>query len=65
MTQWLRRILRQDSGQDLSEYALLVALIALLACTALLALGASLNLTYGDVSTTLSGSAAGGGSGPV
>jgi len=57
----LRALLRKDSGQDLLEYALLVALVALVAVGAVTATGTSVN----DIFTSISGeleTAAGAGS---
>jgi len=39
----MRRFLRQDGGQDLLEYAMLVALIALLAVGAVTTVGETIN----------------------
>ena len=39
----LRNLLRNDSGQDLLEYALLVALIALVAVAAITTTGSNVN----------------------
>jgi pilus assembly protein Flp/PilA len=49
--QYLRRFLRHEDGQDLIEYALLAALIALAAVVAMQATGTSIN----DVFNTISG----------
>ena len=45
----LRSALRQDDGQDLLEYALLVALIALVAVGAVTAAGTSVNTIFGNI----------------
>ncbi len=42
----LRRILQQDRGQDLLEYALLVALIALVAYGAVSSVGATITNVF-------------------
>lgn len=47
------RSLREDDGQDLVEYAFLVAFIALLCILGLQNLGTAINNTYNTVSTSL------------
>jgi len=49
----LRKLLRNDSGQDLLEYALLVALIALVAFAAIKATGDSANNIFLDIADKL------------
>ena len=49
----LARVIREDEGQDLVEYALLLALIALAAVTAMGLLGTAINTKYGSATTTL------------
>ena len=44
---------RNDEGQDLLEYALLVALIALVAITAVTAAGGSVKTIFNDIATKL------------
>ena len=44
---------RNDEGQDLLEYALLVALIALVAITAVTAAGGSVKTIFNDIATQL------------
>ena len=46
MKQVLHRLLREDSGQDLVEYALLVALIAIVSVLGLTTLGPSVSGFY-------------------
>jgi pilus assembly protein Flp/PilA len=50
--------LKNDAGQDLLEYALLVALIALVAVGAVTLAGKNVNTIFGNVATQL-GTAAG------
>ena len=57
----LRSLLRKDSGQDLLEYALLVALIALVAVGMVTASGESVNDIFANISNELD-TAAGAGS---
>lgn len=49
----LKRLLTDTDGQDLIEYALLAALIALAAITAMTSLGQAINTKFGNVSTSL------------
>ncbi|HET9270664.1 MAG TPA: Flp family type IVb pilin [Vicinamibacterales bacterium] len=49
----LRMLLRNDSGQDLLEYALLVALIALVAVGAITATGTNVSNIFTAISEEL------------
>lgn len=49
----MKRLLTETDGQDLIEYALLAALIALAAITAMTSLGSAINTKFGTVSTSL------------
>ena len=49
----LRKLRKNDSGQDLLEYALLVALIALVAVGAITATGTAAQAIFTDISTEL------------
>jgi pilus assembly protein Flp/PilA len=53
----LRVLGRGDEGQDLLEYALLVALIALVAVGAVTLAGGSVSTIFGNIASTLSGAA--------
>jgi len=53
MTTWLKRLVREDGGQDLIEYALLAALIALAATAAMQLLGQGVNGLFGKVNDKL------------
>jgi pilus assembly protein Flp/PilA len=46
-------LLRREEGQDLTEYALVVALVAFGATAALKSLGAGLNSAFTQISSTL------------
>ena len=46
--------MKNDAGQDLLEYALLVALIALVAVGAVTLAGKNVNTIFGNVATQLS-----------
>jgi Flp pilus assembly pilin Flp len=52
-TQLIQRLRRDDSGQDLLEYALLVALIALVAFGAVQLAGNSVNTIFGNIAGQL------------
>jgi Flp pilus assembly pilin Flp len=52
--QIVRRFTRDESGQDLLEYALLVALIALVAFGAVQLAGGSVNTIFGNIAGQLS-----------
>ena len=60
MKNLLLRLVREDDGQDLIEYALLAAFISLAAVAAITQLGTAINNIYTKISNTLEG--AGGGS---
>ncbi len=47
------RMLREDSGQDLVEYALVVALIALAATAGMSALATQINAAFGALGTKM------------
>ena len=49
----LRKLRKNDSGQDLLEYALLVALIALVAVGAITTTGTSARDIFTDITTEL------------
>ena len=53
MKNFMRRLITETEGQDLIEYALLAALIALAAITAMTSLGTAINTKFGNVSTQL------------
>jgi pilus assembly protein Flp/PilA len=50
----LRALVRGEEGQDLLEYALLVALIALVAVVAVTNAGTSVNTIFTNIATALS-----------
>jgi pilus assembly protein Flp/PilA len=49
----VRTLMRDDSGQDLLEYALLVALIALVAVTAVTQTGVQVNTVFDRIRNAL------------
>ena len=46
---------RDEQGQDLVEYALLIAFIALACIIGLQSLGSAINATYNSISSSLTG----------
>jgi pilus assembly protein Flp/PilA len=50
----LKRVMREEVGQDLIEYALIVALIAFAATVAMRQLATDINLVYTNIGTALS-----------
>jgi pilus assembly protein Flp/PilA len=61
---YLRALLRQESGQDLLEYALLVALIALVAVGAVTITGTGVQGIFEAISAQLTTAAGAGGATP-
>ena len=55
MKELLISLVRDDEGQDLVEYALLIAFIALACIVGLQSLGTAINNTYNSISSSLSG----------
>ena len=53
MTQLWLRLIKEDEGQDLIEYGLLAALIAIVAVLALTNVGTALNLTYQNIDASI------------
>lgn len=54
---YVKSFVREEEGQDLLEYALLVALIALIAIGAVGMAGESVNTIFTNIATELSGAA--------
>ncbi len=54
---FLKSFVRDDEGQDLLEYALLVALIALVAIIAVTAAGQSVSTIFTNIANALAGAA--------
>lgn len=50
----LRRVIREQAGQDLVEYALLVALIALAATAGMIKLASGIKVAFSTIGSTLS-----------
>jgi pilus assembly protein Flp/PilA len=55
MKNFIGRFVREDEGQDLVEYALLIAFIALACIIGLQQLGTAINNTYNSISASLTG----------
>ena len=53
----LRAMVSDESGQDLLEYALLTALIALVAAAAIGLAGDEVNIIFGNIAAALAGTA--------
>jgi Flp pilus assembly pilin Flp len=53
----LKRLVRDEQGQDLIEYALLATFISLLAIVGASLLGTAINNWYGTVATNVNGAA--------
>lgn len=49
----VKNLKRNEEGQDLLEYALLVALIALVAITAVTSAGTAVSTIFGDIAAAL------------
>lgn len=56
MSKIVARFMKDESGATAIEYGLIAALIAVAAIAAMQGLGASLNTTFTNVSTAMSGS---------
>jgi pilus assembly protein Flp/PilA len=54
----MQTLMNREEGQDLVEYALVVALVAFGATAALKTLGSGLNTAFSSISSTLSSSLA-------
>jgi pilus assembly protein Flp/PilA len=54
---YVKSFVRQEEGQDLLEYALLVALIALIAIGGVTAAGEAVNTIFSDIAGELAGGA--------
>ena len=53
MSQLIRRFVREEEGQDLVEYAMLLAFIALICITAVKLLGTNVNTFFNNMATQL------------
>src|SRR5580658_3795332 len=63
MNTMLKGLWRHDSGDDVAEYALLVAMIALVVLVAVYSFGTSNGKRISDTATSLSSGSSGGGAG--
>ncbi len=62
MRQLFRRAIREESGQDLIEYALLAGFISIVAVTAITSIGQQVNNWYTSYDTVIQTIPTGGGS---
>jgi len=53
MTELLKRLWQEEEGQDLTEYALLLVLIALAAIVVMKSLGSAINVVFSNAATDL------------
>ena len=53
MRQFFNRLVAEDQGQDLIEYALLAALISVLAVVAITSVGTKLQTSYGNIEASI------------
>jgi pilus assembly protein Flp/PilA len=53
MAQFINRFVRDEAGQDLVEYAMLLAFIALIAIVGVKTLGTTVNTFFSNVATSL------------
>ena len=56
MLQTIRKFIREEEGQDLVEYALLLVFLALAAIAVLPTLGSSVNRVFSQSNSSLNGS---------
>jgi pilus assembly protein Flp/PilA len=54
MTELMRRLYREEDGQDLTEYALLIFLVALVAITTMKTLGSTISQVFANAAANLS-----------
>jgi Flp pilus assembly pilin Flp len=54
MKLFFSRLIREDGGQDLVEYAFLAVFILLAAAIGLQQIGTSINTKFGNIATTIS-----------
>jgi Flp pilus assembly pilin Flp len=55
MRRTFRNLLRDEAGQDLPEYAVLIGLVALTVIAAVALLGGNISTTLNDVGSSMSG----------
>jgi pilus assembly protein Flp/PilA len=54
---FMRRFIREDEGQDMVEYALILGLISIIAVAAVTATGLSIQTIWNNVSAAVAGAA--------
>ncbi len=60
MTHYIHRLIRDDDGQDLIEYALLAGFISLVAVAAITSVGTGVNTVYANVQSQVAAIPGGG-----
>ncbi|MGH9771437.1 MAG: Flp family type IVb pilin [Candidatus Acidiferrales bacterium] len=60
MKNFLARLWKEDEGQDLVEYGLLLVLVVLLSVTFITTIGTKLSQIFSNAATVMSNAAAGG-----
>lgn len=53
MKQWVNKLWREDEGQDLTEYALLIVLVALVAIATMQTLGGTISNVFSNAASNL------------
>lgn len=61
MMKQLQRFVRDENGQDLPEYAVLIGLVAMTVIGAVVLLGGNISTTFNDVGSSMSGASIAGG----
>jgi len=51
--QWVNKLWREDEGQDLTEYALLIVLVALVAIATMQTLGGTISNVFSNAASNL------------
>jgi pilus assembly protein Flp/PilA len=57
MTELMRSMWKDDSGQDVAEYAIMLAVIALVVVTTVTAIGSNANTIFGNIRDALKNAA--------
>jgi len=57
---WMRRMIREENGQDLIEYALLAGFISLVAVAVITSIGVGVNGVYSNINGQVAGIPGGG-----
>ena len=57
MTQLMRSMWKDDSGQDVAEYAIMLAVIAMVVLTTVKSIGSTANTIFSNIASTLTAAA--------